>query len=45
VHEADTVDFSNYGAPVSVTPPPAVEVAPFQSFLNAAMSLSAHSAD
>jgi hypothetical protein len=45
VHEADTVDFSNYGAPVSVTPPPAVQVAPFQSFLNAAMSLSAHSTD
>jgi hypothetical protein len=45
VHEADTVDFSNYGAPVSVTPPPAVEVAPFQTFLNVAMSLSAHSTD
>ncbi len=45
VHEADTLDFSNYGAPVSVTAPPPGEVVPFQSFLNAAMSLSAHSTD
>jgi hypothetical protein len=40
VSETDTFDFSNYGAPVTVTAPPAGEVAPFQSFLKAATALS-----
>jgi hypothetical protein len=41
--ETTTMDFSNYGTPVSVTPPPTSEVAPFQTFLKAAMALSAPS--
>jgi Protein of unknown function (DUF2510) len=36
--EAFTLDFSDYGVPVNVTAPPASEVAPFQSFLQAAES-------
>jgi hypothetical protein len=43
VSEIDTFDFSNYGTPVNVTAPPAAEVAPFQSFLKAAMALSSPS--
>jgi hypothetical protein len=35
-----TMDFTNYGAAVNVTAPPAGEVATFQSFLQAAQSLS-----
>ena len=42
VRETDTFDFSSYGAPVSVTAPPAGEVVPFESFLNAARALSPH---
>jgi Protein of unknown function (DUF2510) len=41
--ETATMDFSHYGASVSVTPPPAGEVAPFQTFLKAAMALTASS--
>ena len=41
--ETTTMDFSNYGTSVSVTPPPAGEVTPFQTFLKAAMALSAPS--
>jgi hypothetical protein len=41
--ETATMDFSNYGTPVSVTPPPAGDVAPLPSFLKAAMSLSSRS--
>ena len=33
-----TLDFSDYGVPVNVTAPPASEVAPFQSLLQAASS-------
>jgi hypothetical protein len=36
VSAAISIDFSNYGTTVSVTAPPADEVAPFQSFLQAA---------
>jgi hypothetical protein len=39
-----TMDFSDYGAPVNVTAPPAGMVGTFQSFLQAAASLSGHSA-
>ena len=42
VRETDTFDFSSYGAPVSVTAPPAGEVVPFESFLNTARALSPH---
>jgi Protein of unknown function (DUF2510) len=42
VRETDTFDFSSYGAPVSVTAPPAGEVVPFAGFLNAARALSPH---
>jgi hypothetical protein len=38
--ESTTMDFSNYGAPVTVTAPPAGEVGPFQSILKAATALS-----
>jgi hypothetical protein len=37
-NEAFTLDFSDYGVPVNVTAPPASEVAPFQSFLQATES-------
>lgn len=40
INENVTMDFSNYGAAVSVTAPPADEVEPFQSFLQAAGSHS-----
>jgi hypothetical protein len=40
INENVTMDFSNYGAAVSVTAPPADEVEPFQSFLQAAGSQS-----
>ena len=36
-----TLDFSDYGVPVNVTAPPADEVAPFQSLLQAAESSNA----
>jgi hypothetical protein len=38
-----TMDFSDYGATVNVTAPPASEVGTFQSFLQAAASLTASS--
>ena len=37
------MDFSDYGATVNVTAPPASEVGTFQSFLQAAASLTASS--
>jgi hypothetical protein len=45
VNEAVTMDFTNYGATVSVTAPPAGEVGTFQSFFQAAQSLSGSSTD
>jgi Protein of unknown function (DUF2510) len=41
--EVVTMDFTNYGAPVRVTPPPADEVTPFPSFLKAVSALSPRS--
>jgi hypothetical protein len=40
VNDTTTLDFSNYDATVSVTAPPASQVAPFQEFLKAALSPS-----
>jgi hypothetical protein len=45
VHEGITMDFTNYGAAVNITAPPSSEVAPFQSFLQAAQSLKGTSTD
>jgi hypothetical protein len=44
VNEGITMDFTNYGATVNVTAPPVDQVATFQSFLQAAQSLSGSSA-
>jgi hypothetical protein len=44
VNEGVTMDFTHYGAMVSVTAPPAGEVASFESFLKAAQSLSGSAA-
>jgi hypothetical protein len=45
VHEGITMDFTNYGTAVDITAPPSSEVAPFQSFLQAAQSLKGASTD
>jgi hypothetical protein len=42
VSENFTIDFSDYGVPVNVTAPPADEVAPFRSLLQAAASSIHH---
>jgi hypothetical protein len=44
VNDTTTLDFSDYDATVSVTAPPASQVAPFQEFLKAALSPSIPSA-
>jgi Protein of unknown function (DUF2510) len=45
VHEAITMDFTNYGTAVNITAPPSGQVATFQSFLQAAQSLKGSSTD
>jgi hypothetical protein len=45
VHEAITMDFTNYGTAVNIAAPPSGEVASFQSFLQAAQSLKGSSTD